>query len=238
MSNVRPRDRPMITFNVFDRVFFVRGAQYGTAFTVDVDDRQYLVSAAHVVGAGQDAQAIKIFIRGQWVNVPVAVVGSGRGEIDITVLSPKIRLSTAHPLPADTAGLVLGQDVFFVGYPYKMWSDGGEVMHGRPLPFIKKGTLSAAFDANDSVKRLYVDAINNEGFSGGPIVFTQSGKLAYQVVGVVSKFKTEYEPVIDLNGQPTGHRVAYNTGFLVGYSINHALSIIRANPVGLPVGEA
>ena len=144
-------------------------------------------------------------------------------------------MSPAHPLEPSTAGIVLGQDVFFVGFPFKMWSNGGDVMNGRPLPFIKKGTLSAAFDPTDDVKRLYVDAINNEGFSGGPIVFAPSNTTNYQVAGIVSKFKTEYEPVIDENDEPTGHRVAYNTGFLVGYSINHALSIIRANPIGLQI---
>lgn len=39
----------MITTNVFNQVFHVRYANAtGTAFTVDLDGRQYLVSARHV----------------------------------------------------------------------------------------------------------------------------------------------------------------------------------------------
>ena len=119
-----------------------------------------------------------------------------------------------------------------------MHANGGELMYGRPLPFVKKGTLSAGWDPEDSVKRLYVDAINNEGFSGGPLVFQEhsSGKL--KVAAVVSKFKTEDEPVLDALGKETGLKVQYNTGFLIAYGINHALDIIRKNPVGLPIQAA
>ena len=228
----------MITFNVYDRVFFIRGAKYGTAFTVDVGGRQYLVTAGHVLGSESDLSSLKVFFRNTWCALPVEFVGAGKGEIDIAVVAPKQRMSPSHPLEPNTAGLILGQDVFFVGYPFKMWSNAGDIMNGRPLPFVKKGTLSAAFDPADDVKRLYVDAINNEGFSGGPIVFAQGTSTNYQVAGVVSKFKTEYEPVLDEHDNPTGHRVAYNTGFLVGYSINHALSIIRANPIGFSLSDA
>jgi hypothetical protein len=116
-----------------------------------------------------------------------------------------------------------------------MHANAGELMYGRPMPFVKKGTLSAGWDPDDSVKRLYVDAINNEGFSGGPLVFKEhtSGKL--KVAAVVSKYKTEPEPVLDKDGEETGMTVEYNTGFLIAYSIKHALDLIKLNPVGLPV---
>ncbi|WP_082877416.1 S1 family peptidase [Comamonas thiooxydans] len=224
----------MLTFNVYDRVFFVRGVDYGTAFTIDVDQRQYLVSAKHVVGnKAEDVAALKIFMNKTWKDIPVDFVGSGNGEVDITVVAPKERLSPPHPLEPTTAGIVLSQDVFFVGYPYKMWANGGEVMGGRPLPFIKKGTLSAAFNPDENAHFLYVDAINNEGFSGGPILFAPPNTSEYKVAGVVSKFKTEYENVLDERGEPTGHTVVYNTGFLIGCSIKYAVDIIKNNPIGL-----
>lgn len=225
----------MITLNVYDRVFFVRGATYGTAFALDLDGRQYLVSASHVVGDGQE---IRLFHDGCWKDCPVTVVGMGKGEVDVSVLSPQVRLASDIELPASIGNFILGQDVYFVGYPYKMWSEGGEVMYGRPLPFVKKGTLSAGPDPTDDVKRLYVDAINNEGFSGAPLLAAPPGTSNFSVIGVVSKFKTEYEPVIDEEDNETGLRVAYNTGFLVAYSVKHALDIIRKNPIGLPCGSA
>jgi hypothetical protein len=81
-----------------------------------------------------------------------------------------MQLSPEHSLEPSIGGFVLGQDMFFVGYPFKMWADGGPMMCGRPLPFVKKGTLSA-FETLSDPKILWIDAINNEGFSGGPLVF-------------------------------------------------------------------
>lgn len=225
----------MLTFNVYDRVFFVRGAKYRTAFTVDVDGKQYLVSARHVVDSDRD---LRIFHDRKWKACPATLVGSGTGEIDICILSPQIRLSSDIPLDPAIGEFILGQDVYFVGYPYKMWSDGGEIMYGRPLPFVKKGTISAGLDPTDDVKRIYVDAINNEGFSGGPLVVARPNTIDYRVIGVVSKFRIEYESVIDHKDEDTGLRVAYNTGFMLAYSMKHALDIIRKNPIGLPVGSA
>lgn len=225
----------MVTFNVLDRVFFVRGLEYGTAFTIDVDSKQYLVSARHVTGDSDSISSLKLFHDKTWKDLPITFVGSAKGEIDISVFAPSIRLSPSQPLEPTFAGLILGQDVYFAGYPYKMWSHGGGLMHGRPLPFLKKGTFSAGLEANNDVKILYIDAINNEGFSGGPVVFASQKGNDFKVVGVVSKFKVEYEPVIDKEDKDTGLRVAYNTGFMVAYGINHVINLIRANPVGLVV---
>lgn len=225
----------MLTFNVYDRVFFVRGLDYGTAFTVDVDNRQYLVSARHVVGDGTDHRDLSIFHARTWKSIPMEFVGTGIGEVDVTVLAPKIRLSAAMPLEPSVGGFFLGQEVFFAGYPYKMWSDGGPIMQGRPLPFVKRGTLSAAMDQADDIKRLYVDATCNLGFSGGPLVFAPPGTSDLRIAGVVAKFKIEYESVVTRNGEDSGMRIAYNTGFLVAYSIKYALDLIRANPIGLPI---
>ena len=180
---------------------------------------------------------LQVFWSKKWTHLPTVLVGSGRGEIDISVLAPAFRLSEDIELEPSLS-LVLGQDVFFAGFPLKMHSNGGELMFGRPLPFVKKGTLSGGWDPEDAVKRLYVDAINNNGFSGGPLVFTEhtTGKL--KVAAVVSKFKTEDEPVLNAQGEQTGLTVQYNTGFLIAYGINHALEIIRRNPIGLPVNSA
>ena len=225
----------MVTFNVLDRVFFVRGLMYGTTFTIDVDSKQYLVSARHVTGDNATISSLKLFHDDKWKDLRVTFVGAAKDQIDISVFAPSIRLSPSHPLEPTFAGLILGQDVYFAGYPYKMWSHGGDLMHSRPLPFLKKGTFSAGLEPNTDVKILYVDAINNEGFSGGPLVFASQKGNDFKVVWVVSKFKTEYEPVIDKEDKETGLRVAYNTGFMVAYGINHVLNLIRANPVGLPV---
>ncbi len=50
----------MITANVYNRVFFIKAADYGTAFSIDHGGRQYLVTAKHLVNA-EKQEAIKFF---------------------------------------------------------------------------------------------------------------------------------------------------------------------------------
>ena len=226
----------MITANVYNRVFFIRADQYGTAFVIDHEGKQYLVTAKHLLA--HDQKSIRFFFDRKWVELPVTLIGLSAGEIDVAVFRCEVLLCpNRFPLSPTSKDMVIGQDVYFVGYPYKMWTDAGDAMAGRPCPFIKKGTLSSAFISDDGVARIYIDAINNEGFSGGPIVFQPPGKNEFQIAGVVSKFKIEFEKVIDLEGDHTEMTVAYNTGFLVGFDISNAIEIIKKKPDGLLVPQ-
>lgn len=225
----------MITANVYNRVFFIKALEYGTAFAIDYENKQYLITAKHLIDPTAQA-SVRFFFDKKWMEIPATLLGLGAGEIDIAVFRVQALLCSRElELPASSKGMVIGQDVYFLGYPYKMWTDGGDAMLGRPCPFIKKGTLSSAFVSDDGVPRIYIDAINNEGFSGGPIVFHTHGKNDFRIAGVVSKFKIEFEKVIDPEGEHTEMTVAYNTGFLIGYEISNAIEIIKQNPDGLPI---
>lgn len=82
-----------MTFNVLDRVFFVRGLEYGTAFTIDIDSKQYLVSARHVIGDNASISSLKLFHDKTWKDLRVTFVGAAKGEVDISVFAPSVRLS-------------------------------------------------------------------------------------------------------------------------------------------------
>ena len=222
----------MLTFNVYDRVFFVKGQQYGTAFTLDVGNRQYLITAKHLLEPFLPSSTVCVFRNDRWHDLAVRLVGLGSGDIDVAVVAPTIRLSSDIPLDATIGGFALGQDVYFCGFPFKMHADGGAEMYGHPLPFVKKGILSA-FEHNTDEKRLWIDAINNEGFSGGPLVFRPPGRNDFQVMGVVSKFHLSEEMVVDSEGEDSGNRVRLNSGFLIAYGMKPVLEIIERNPIGL-----
>jgi hypothetical protein len=224
----------MLTFNVYHRTFFIRSAEYGTGFTVDHAGRQYLVTAKHLLSTDVDKSGIKIFYKGRFQRLRVETVGLGHGEIDIAVLAPSQRMSPAYPLEAVKGGFTLGQEVYLAGYPYKLFADGGDLMEGRPLPFIKRGTLSA-FDHQGEARRIYLDAINNAGFSGGPVVFHTGIPNELKVMGVISKFRIEEEAVVDAEGIDTGMRVSYNTGIAIAYGMEHFLEIVEKNPAGYPL---
>ena len=53
----------MITVNVLHRVFFIKAQSYGTAFTLDKEGKQYLVTARHVFVDDKTRSAIEIFYK-------------------------------------------------------------------------------------------------------------------------------------------------------------------------------
>jgi Trypsin-like peptidase domain len=219
----------MLPTNILYRTYFIRAAQYGTAFALDVGETQYLVTARHLLPETGTTIELQVLHEKRWLKGEVRVVARGRGELDIAVLQPPTRFTPkTFEIELGFGEISLGQDVYFLGFPYKLWTDYGELSAGLPGPFLKKGALSAV--TFDHPKTLHVDAINNEGFSGGPLYFFRNGNPQEpRVAGIVSKYRTEHEPVVDEDGQPTGLRVAYNTGFLVAYDIKHALELINAS---------
>ena len=78
----------MITFNVIDRVFHIKYNNLsGTCFTIDVDKRQYIVTAHHILKDLSDNDQIEIFHEKKWKPISVHLVGHSNGEIDISVLA-------------------------------------------------------------------------------------------------------------------------------------------------------
>jgi S1-C subfamily serine protease len=216
----------MILSNVIFRTFFIKAEMYGTAFALDIGESEYLITARHLLDKSKNSFVLKLFMKEKWLDIPATVVGHGRGDVDISVLKlPNTLAGPKIPVKSTTEGLVLGQDVYFLGFPYKMWGHGGDATRGRPLPFAKKGIVSSIDFANG---QLYIDAFNNEGFSGGPLFFYPLGKNFQEVIiaGVVSKFRTEYEPVLNSELEKTDMTIPYNTGFLIAHKIEHALNII------------
>lgn len=228
----------MVTNHILLRTFFIKGTRYGTAFAIDIDGEEYLVTAKHLLDTATDRTNIKLFHSEKWCDLDAKVIGHGRGEVDISVLQLDQRL--AEPNSSVTAkidGLYVGQEVFFLGFPYKMWSNVGPLMGGLPCAYAKKGMVSA-FQINDP-QVIHVDAINNEGFSGGPLFFSTFGNPSeIRIAGVVSKFRVEYEKVIDARGEETEMTVAYNTGFLVAYGTKYISEIINSYKKNKSAGQA
>jgi len=228
----------MVTANVLQRTFQIKvNDAMGTCFALDMEGRQYLITARHLVRSlAQNAQ-VSIYHEKKWKTLSVNVVGHGQNLIDVSVLSPSSQLvSKDLPLPATWKKIVWGQDVYFLGFPYGLHSDVGVLNRDFPLPLIKKGTLSAiiAGDSGDDI--FLIDGHVNPGFSGGPVVFSEIGGPSDKLIvaGVVSAHRMEPSPVI-LDGKETGLKVYEDTGIMISYHIRFALGLISANPIGLPI---
>ncbi|MCY3791465.1 MAG: serine protease [Gemmatimonadetes bacterium] len=236
----------IVTNNVLRRTFHIRWKDCtGTGFVIDHESKEYLITARHVVCGIKSGDTIEVFQDGQWRSLAVSVVGMGEDDVDVAVLACPIRLCPRFPLVPLTGSLLLGQPISFLGYPFG-WDSGGEqINRGVPLPFVKAGIVSALEVSDRGLSRIFLDAHGNKGFSGGPVVFVPSGKPQneFEVAGIVSHYPTPLltpvvnrngDPVTDQEGEPIGY-VAENPGIVVAISINYALELIGANPIGLQV---
>ena len=226
------------TTNILQRTFRIsHGDKEGTCFTVDVDDRQYLVTAKHIVQSIGGPCVVKIFHDRTWKDLHAELVGHGAGSIDITVLAPVSQLSPTHPLHTTPAGLALSQDVFFLGFPYGLANEMGKLNNDFPLPLVKKGIVSAMQFGD--VKTLLLDGHNNPGFSGGPVVYqsTTDREGSMTVVGVVSGYLKTSEPVYNASNEAT-LSYDYNTGIVAAHFIDHATDLIHANPIGFKLDSS
>ena len=221
----------MVTANVVHRILHIgRADSQGTAFTVDHGGKQYLVTARHVVEGIASGERISVVHQEQQELIEINVVGVGEGVVDVAVLACQQQLSPMHPLEPTTAGLVYGQQAYFLGFPFG-WDAGGEhINHGLPLPFVKAGVISAW--TNGTVKRIYIDSHVNEGFSGGPVVFSPPGdQKVLRVAGVVVGYPKRFQPVVDEHGN-TVALAQENPGLVLAIDISHVVALIDANPIG------
>jgi S1-C subfamily serine protease len=191
-----------IPTNVFTRVLLIEaGDATGSAFTIDVDGRQYFITAKHVVSKVSDNDSIKLRRLDGWTSAHVKVLRCD-DPVDIAVLIPDKQVTLNFPLEPSMLASQLGQDMYFLGFPYgQEFSDVKmEKVSGRiSIPFIKKAIWSASSPAGDDGSVLFLDGHNNPGFSGGPIVFRAFDQPGYvmRVAGVISGYTPDLQFVLE-----------------------------------------
>ena len=163
------------------------------------------------------------------------------------VLVPEMQVTPAHPIEPTTGGLILAQQIYFLGFPYSLHMDGNTLNNGLPLPFVKSGILSAMVSPTKEYQIIYIDGINNPGFSGGPIVFVDHQTRKLKVAGVVKGYKNTddqennvYRKIPKENGLSeddyelvkTDMIAKTNSGLVIGFSIQSAVDAINKNPIG------
>ena len=227
-------DNEIVNANILTRVLHLRvGDMTGTAFTVEVDGRQYFVTAKHLTGE-KDIEEIEIWRKG-WHRLRVNVVGIGKGMEDIIVLSANEMLTQLLPVNVGSDGITVGQNVRFLGFPLGLALDYMIERGEMRLPLVKAGILSGMKFEN-KVSLLLVDGHNNKGFSGGPVIFKplDNGEDVWKIAGVISAYRIEDVDVRDKMGRILGTADG-NSGILLATGIESALKLIELNPIGFPV---
>ena len=122
-------------------------------------NRQYIVTAKHVVGTLGDGNVIQLQHNGAWKNLNVTVVGYGAGKADIAVFATTVRLAAPGlKLPAHAGKSELGQDVALLGFPLGLDFKAASINADFPFAMVKRGSLSMCFARAKGQTVFLVDA--------------------------------------------------------------------------------
>jgi hypothetical protein len=239
------------TNNVLFRIGMVE-SEYGrgTIFSIDVDGREYWVTAKHIItgakhppyGSVDTTKPVSLKLldpsadEERWITVRFSAIDAGK-DVDIVALAPP-NLLLQNPLPNasfEYSGIMLGGDCSFLGFPFGGgWHIASSpTQHGYWMPFVKHCTVSS-FPVSGV---LILDGINNPGFSGGPVLY-QTGPNQ-KIVAVISGYEQEPAEVIPSAQRRTppppashGGHVNLNSGFIIAYLLDPVITAIRKNPIG------
>ena len=219
----------MITNEIFCRVFRIRyKGKCGTCFTVDKEDIQYIVTAKHLFNGvkQRDTVVVEVLIEKTYVPLTATVTFHNDDNVDCAVLktNPYHEITGKYLNENTINGITFGQDVYFLGFPYN-YDDLLMCFPNSttPVPFIKKACFSGL---SGDGRLLFLDGINNPGFSGGPVCFKDSKTNKYKIAGLVNSYRYNKNPVYSDSGIATNLYVEENTGIIYACSIQEALTII------------
>lgn len=263
LKDIGIRDNKLVS--VLTRTFFIGFPDYpvslpdgseeyntGAAFALDIQGKQYLITASHVVGfsGGVGVKGVvRIAQNDKWSRFEMTVVGRGDGnnpEDDIAVLAANVRLPiplthSEESFEPSVTNIFWGQRVYFCGFPYSQRIET-DVIKGYPFAMTKGGILSGMHtQSGTSYERerglFILDGINNIGFSGGPAVFQlkEDQNADFQVFGVISGYresKLDIKKGDEKENKPTDFFCMENTGLIYCPSIMRAIDMIEANPIG------
>ncbi len=222
----------MVPITALQRTFRMQfNGETATCFTLDRYNKQYIVTARHALPDIGKYITIQLQHEGVWKDLDCRVVGNAPGEVDISVLAPPHAISPSEPFEPTTKHLQLGQDTFFLGFPYGLHAEVGDLNASFPLPLVKKACVSMLSLGARDTHFILLDGHNNPGFSGGPVIYSPPGSNSVCVAGVVAGYSYVWDKVY-LGDNETDMTVRYNTGIITAYSIDYALDLIRTNPLG------
>jgi hypothetical protein len=103
--------KAQVLSNALVRVFYIKvGQQTGTAFTIEQNGRQYLVTAKHVVSSLPPKGAhIQIFQMADWHDLTVNILYCKSKDVDIAVLEIPNDISARFELEPDRGSVLIGR---------------------------------------------------------------------------------------------------------------------------------
>jgi hypothetical protein len=231
--------------NLINRLLWIRcGSRLGTAFAIEIDNRQFVVTAAHIVEDFPRQPLLRNWM-GRWEGVEAQRITANPDFVDVAIFAPKVQISAAPAINLGSDALIFGQELMVLGYPFDpdefaKEADPIYLANGSPLPMVKRAGFAWMRKAPGAGHMtLYLDCYANEGFSGGPVcgypALRGSAERDLTIAALVSHYVPDSQPVLDgANATPLTSR--QNPGILVAPTILHAVDGIHS--AGVTMGAA
>ena len=205
-----------------------------TTFLAQINGKPELVTARHVLESLSFPTKTTVYINtdGGWKPFTVTVTYSL--VYDLAVLHTEQLGPNAIGMPICGEDEPLGFDtnLYFLGFPFGLSVDAVSGPLTPRLPFAKRAGLAGSMYLGlTSHPMLVLDAMNNYGFSGGPVIKHVQSIRTFQacVMGVTSAFYPGVEPV-KTGGRSTGAGVEYNSGLMYAVPRSGILDVSFAKP--------
>jgi len=249
---------------LFNTLMIRNGHDAGTMFAVQVDNREYWLTAKHILtgrksGPAGEVKEKEISLQVldpvgtdiKWDEVKFKVIDPGK-DVDIVVLVPTTTLtrSDIQPLKISSERFEFGDECSFLGYPFAQTWMATFKDYVFKMPYIKHCYISGMIQ--QPVKVLVLDGINNPGFSGGPVLYKTGPNQV--VIGVISGYHSEPGQVHSIEvpndstavQMPKNTKVKHtgkesvvdlNTGIIIAYIAEPIVDAVRTNPIGQPLHQ-
>lgn len=223
----------MVTNEILQKVFLIKyGNSTGTTFLVSINNNDYLITAKHIFPDSLKFKTpveIEIFKNDGWIKFTPTLLFHSNPNVDVAVLDLKSNDQKMNLFDLGGKNYYLSQDCYFLGFPFglKMDDKGGNFNKGFPVPFVKKAIISSFVTDTTQLAQIFLDGHNNPGFSGGPVVISNSvgeNQHVLRIIGVVSAYLNEEKLIKTPFGDLKNNE---NSGIIVSYSFDYVVEILK-----------
>ncbi len=201
----------------------------GTAFTFEKDGIQYLATARHTFPFTTNGQEINYSImhNNEWDEYTGNIFFKKESNLDQAIITLNSDFSPRLQLEVNEVGIYAGADVYFLGFPFgEYYDDKFQKNNGFPFPYVKKATVSILPILKDDYWIMFLDGINNIGFSGGPCVYINPQTRATKLIGTIKGYLPEKEEITTPMGK---FNMEFNSGIIEVHT-GHQLLEIETSP--------
>ncbi len=232
----------MVTSQILQNVYSIRSQTgRGTGFRIFFEEEEYLITVSHIFERAELLKAcnmkksklhlIEIYHKRCWQKMAVRFINYDPvDDLIVFRFSEKNKLINYKPPILSTEGLAIGQDIYFLGFPFLVKSLD-HLNFGFPLPYVKKGIFSAFGEIKDKTTKLIIEGYPNRGFSGGPLIFKKQFEDDFRIAGIIIETPRFPEPIFEQNEKNKKVSTPYyyyeNSGFIEVLPIFKATEMIR-----------